>query len=97
MKAVKALINDTLGSTSTKFEVYLDKILIPTPVSRKSGRGPREPPTPPLLIITAPGADSLQFIVSLNATRPDINLTLVSLGQGQVCCNESHLNIRELY
>ena len=84
LRAVKNLIEDTLGRKSLDLPQYLSQALIPIPQGRGSRRAPRGPPALPQLLVTVPGTDPLQGIVPLASTRPDINLTLVSLGQGQV-------------
>lgn len=38
---------------------------------------------PPLLLITAPGIDALEEVLLLAGKKPEVHLTIVSLGQGQ--------------
>ena len=45
-----------------------------------------------MLLVTAPGVDALEEVMKLAARRSDLNLTVVSLGQGQEEAAESAIN-----
>lgn len=51
----------------------------------------------PLLMITESGVDPLEEIIKLSAKRPNLSVSVVSLGEGQVCYQPNKQKLQKNY
>ncbi|KAK3858557.1 hypothetical protein Pcinc_035261, partial [Petrolisthes cinctipes] len=92
--AVKSIIEQVLGRKFILPPVMdIDKYLeVPVNTRVMSRTTISVKTVPPLLLITAPGIDALEEILLLAGKKPEVNLTIVSLGQGQASVAEAAVN-----